>query len=179
MRMRCVDVQSELVAYLDNELSKIAKTVIEEHLESCERCTAEMIALQETVEASKTWQPIQPSSNFMIQLREQIEDASPPDLATELRHLRITLDLLTQQLQQEKHTSEIMDIEQVAAYLRMGVDELWSMLDDLPHFQLGYELRFKKSSIDEWIRAREDRNEPGIGDWYGDRWLQRMSRSSS
>lgn len=179
MRMRCVDVQSELVAYLDGELSNIAKTVIEQHLGGCEHCTAELISLQETVEAAKTWKPIQPAPNFMNKLRSQIEDISPPDLATELRHLRITLDLLNQQMQQEKHASEVMDIEQLSAYLRVGVDVIWDMLEDVPYFQLGYELRFKKSSIDEWIRSREDRNEPGIGDWYGDNWFQALSRSSS
>ena len=179
MRMRCVDVQSELVAYIDGELSGIAKNVIEEHLDRCERRTAELIALQETVSVTKVWEPIKPAPDFMNRLRSEIEEDSTPDLATELRHLRVTLDLHTQQLQQSKQSSEVMDIEKVANYLRVGIDGVWNMLDELPHFQLGYELRFKKSSIDEWIRAREDRNEPGIGDWYGDPWVQAASRSSS
>jgi len=50
------------------------------------------------------------------------------------------------------------------------------MLDELPHFQLGYELRFKKSSIDEWIHARENRLEFVDAQWFsGNDWFGQMN----
>jgi hypothetical protein len=43
--MRCIDT-NELQEYLDNYLQPLEKLVVEEHLESCEKCRSELVALQ-------------------------------------------------------------------------------------------------------------------------------------
>lgn len=64
--------------------------------------------------------------------------------------------------------SEIMTVDELARYLRLSVDQVYDIIDQLPRFQIGYEYRFKRESIDQWIRSLEQRPYPQKylwGDW--------------
>ena len=64
--------------------------------------------------------------------------------------------------------SEIMTVDELARYLRLSTDQVFDIIDQLPRFQIGYEYRFKRESIDQWIRSLEQRPYPQKylwGDW--------------
>ena len=53
--MRCFDVQMELEAYVDGELSPERTALLERHIAGCESCQAELDRLQAVVAALETW----------------------------------------------------------------------------------------------------------------------------
>lgn len=178
--MKCKDVQMELVAYLDEELSTMGQRAIEAHLAECADCDQEAEELRDVTELTKSWEGIAPKANWWANLQEKLESEKTRDIATEIRHLRNTLNDLSERLETREMNSvtinEIMILDEVARYLRVDVDTVWNMLDELPHFQIGYELRFKKSSIDEWIHAKENRIDLVDEQWFsGSDWFGQMN----
>jgi excisionase family DNA binding protein len=53
--------------------------------------------------------------------------------------------------------SDIMTIEELAAYLQIGKKTIWTHYTkgDMPVVRLGGKIRFLKSSIDKWIESKE------------------------
>ena len=53
--MRCLDVQLELEAYVDGELSPEQAALLEQHVADCDGCRAELARLQAVTAALETW----------------------------------------------------------------------------------------------------------------------------
>lgn len=51
--------------------------------------------------------------------------------------------------------AEVFDIEGLAAFLRVGVEDVRRCLDEIPCFEVAGKLRFRRESIERWIDARE------------------------
>jgi len=72
--MRCFDVQVELEAYVDGELSPERAALLEWHLAGCEGCRAELTRLQAVVATLETWplvaEPAQLTARVMAQVRQ-------------------------------------------------------------------------------------------------------------
>ena len=174
--MKCKDVQMELVAYLDEELSTMWQKAIKAHLAECADCAQEAGEIRGVTQITQNFAGITPKENWWTNLQAKLESEKTTDVATEMRHLRNTLHDLSERLERSDVNSvlmnEIMTMEEVAEYLRVDVDTVWNMMDELPHFQIGYELRFKKSSIDEWIHAKENRLDFVDEQWFsGSDWF--------
>jgi predicted anti-sigma-YlaC factor YlaD len=71
--MRCFDVQVELEAYVDGELSPERRALLEGHLAGCEGCRAELARLEAVVAALETWplvaEPAQFTEGVMARVR--------------------------------------------------------------------------------------------------------------
>jgi anti-sigma factor RsiW len=71
--MRCLDVQMELQAYADGELSPEQAALLEQHLTGCDGCRAELARLQAVVAALETWplvaEPVQLTAHVMARVR--------------------------------------------------------------------------------------------------------------
>jgi hypothetical protein len=50
----------------------------------------------------------------------------------------------------------VLTIEEVALYLRVTPEIIGESLGDLPCFELGGKLLFRKDSVDEWIKMKEE-----------------------
>ncbi|MBN1671512.1 MAG: hypothetical protein JXR37_10790 [Kiritimatiellae bacterium] len=50
---------------------------------------------------------------------------------------------------------EIMDMYDLAHYLKVGVEDVEQMLDQLPHFEFAGKIRFRKVRIEQWLSERE------------------------
>jgi excisionase family DNA binding protein len=64
--------------------------------------------------------------------------------------------------------SEIMTVDELARYLRISADKVFEMIDQIPRFSVGYEIRFVRESIDRWIRSLEkgsDSHSSSYLDW--------------
>ena len=71
--MRCFEVQAELEAYVDGDLSLERTALLERHLAGCEGCRVELARLQAVVAALETWllvaEPTSLTARVMAQVR--------------------------------------------------------------------------------------------------------------
>ena len=49
----------------------------------------------------------------------------------------------------------ILTPDEAARYLRVSVDELMLCLDELPHFRVGEQIRFRTQRLEEWVGQQE------------------------
>ena len=49
----------------------------------------------------------------------------------------------------------VLDIDELAEFLRVNKDIIEQYLEDIPCFELGGKILFRKKSIEEWIEGRE------------------------
>jgi excisionase family DNA binding protein len=178
--MECNDVREELVAYIDNELSAMGVHAIETHLADCKECVAERDKLKATIESTHKVEDIQPAQNWWETLQERLY-APDSDLVSAIHALRESITHLESRtdggLVRSAPVKEIMTLEEVAAYLQIEPDVMWKMFNEIPHFEVGDELRFKKSSVDEWIRMKESGSRGELFDWdLSTGWLDRVDR---
>jgi hypothetical protein len=82
--MKCEEVESLMIDYLDNKLESDKKAEIEKHLETCERCLDEMMEMQHIMQliASKDMQVPDDSLriNFYHMLHNEIKKADIRDV---------------------------------------------------------------------------------------------------
>lgn len=177
--MRCRDVREELVAYIDEELSPMGMRAIEAHLAQCHECTAEYKRMKQTIEWTRQVEKIEPQAGWWEKLQEQIRvEESKLDLIAEVRALHESIARIEARIdKQAASVKEVMTLAEVAAYLQVNADTVWDLLNEIPHFQVAYELRFKKSSVDEWIRMKENGTHGDLFPWaLPISWQRRLER---
>ena len=180
--MKCHDVQEELIAYIDGELSPMGRHAIEAHLTECHDCTVKYEELRKTVDWTHQVKPIQPTQDWWEQLQERLHASqSEPDLSSEIRAVRESIACLEgridQYLGQFGQVREIMTLEEVAVYLQIESEAVWNLINEIPHFEVGYELRFKKTSVDKWIQMKENGGYGDSSHWNVPmNWLDRFTQ---
>jgi len=179
--MKCNDVREELIAYIDGELSSMGMCAIEAHLAECPGCTTEWEGLRKMTEWTHQMELIPPSLDWWEKLEERLEQLdTEPSLLSEIRALREAIARIESRINQRLNligpVKEIMTLEEAAGYLQVDSDTIWNLLDEIPHFQVGYELRFRKSSVDEWIRMKENGSQPDVFHWdFPLNWVERFT----
>jgi hypothetical protein len=64
--MKCEDVESEMIDYLDNTLDKARRDEVEKHLETCERCLDELKDFQQILQTVDSTEMEQPDESLRI-----------------------------------------------------------------------------------------------------------------
>ena len=178
--MECNNVREELVAYIDDEISSMGKHTIETHLADCKECAAERDKLKATIELTHQVETIQSAQNWWKTLQERLY-TSDSDIVSALHALRESITHLENRMDggliRLAPVKEIMTLDEVAAYLQIEPDVMWKLLNEISHFKVGDELRFKKSSVDEWIRMKESGHCGDLFDWeISTGWLDRVDQ---
>ena len=74
--MECKDVQEQLMAYVMNEVTKLERVAIENHIQTCGACKTELANVQSFLDVMNTVEEEQPSNNlkqrFATTLQEEI-----------------------------------------------------------------------------------------------------------
>ncbi len=148
--MNCENRKIILSAYLDGEVTAEEKREIEEHLKKCSVCSNELKKLQKISSLLKEPPKIKLSSQFEKRLKEKLNISSESDI---LKKLSQTLGKIKEKI--EKPHPEIMTIGDLSSYLQISVEAIWRCLREIPSFKIGDQLRFRKKSIDEWLRKKE------------------------
>ena len=130
--MDCHLTYEQLSEFAAGELDATRRAATEEHLAACERCRSRLQALRE-LDAG------------LGQLRR----TEPP-----ARAVLNTRRLLSHEVRREREP-ELMTLDEVAAFLRISLDDLEEIVLDLPAFELAGQLRVRRSKLLEWIEARE------------------------
>lgn len=174
--MKCDEIREELVKLIDDEASDEIQEAIKTHLDSCAECSGELKSLREIVAISQHWKDISPSRDWEMGLQRKLA-ATQRQPSTELEILRSAVIGLSKRVGKLEESqsmlpptleSAVMTIDELARYLRLSVDQIMDIVDQLPRFQIGYEYRFKRESIDQWIRSLEQgtyMQERLWGDW--------------
>jgi hypothetical protein len=123
----------KLELYFDGELDEHESCEFQLHLEFCESCRKELDELG-TIRAS-------------LQSFTHIQLPDESDLRIR-RNLRTGSDQLSTR-------DEILDIEGVARFLKVSVTDVVDILDQLPSFEVGGKIRFRRDRIIEWIKDQE------------------------
>lgn len=176
--MECEQIRDELVMFLDNEVSDEKREAIQAHLDSCADCSSELESLRSFKQLCQDWKDISPSREWTLEFRRKLANAREQPM-TELEVLRAAVIGLSRRVRELEESqslfpptleSEIMTVDELARYLRLSTEQIFDIIDQLPRFQIGYEYRFKRESIDQWIRSLEQRPYPQKylwGDWSG------------
>jgi len=175
--VECNQVKDELVKFIDNEMSDEMQEAIQAHVDSCADCSKELEHLRGVMDLCHHWRDISPSRDWEIELKRKL-GRTQREPTTELEILRSAVIGLSRRVRELEESqgalpptleSEIMTVNELARYLRLSTDQIYEIIDQLPRFQIGYEYRFKRESIDQWISSLERRpysQEYLWGDWY-------------
>jgi len=164
------------VKFMDNEVSDEAREAIQVHLDSCAECSEELESLLEVKALCHNWEDISPSKNWETGLNQKLAKAQRQP-TTEIEILRSAVIGLSRRVRELEELqmalqpvldNEIMTLDELARYLRLSPDQVYDIIEQLPRFQIGYEYRFRRESIDQWISSLEQRPYPQKylwGDW--------------
>lgn len=133
--MNCEITYEELSAYGSGDLEPERTRILQDHLARCTRCRGRMAALQTGDSALRalTAQP-------------------PPVRALGNAWSRIAAEIA------RDRGHEIMTLEEVAAFLRIAPQDLDSVIDELPAFELAGYIRVRRTRLLQWIEERERRH---------------------
>ena len=161
--MECEQIKDRLTEYVNKEMIEDEYKAFQAHLDECADCRKELEPIQAILSACKQWKSIKPSRDWNSELQKKMMKAQRP-LEMEVEILRSAIIGLSQRLQkiEERQTSlpptlegEIMTIEELARYLRLSVDKVFEIVDQIPRFQIGYEFRFVRESVERWIMSMQ------------------------
>ncbi|MGE5372345.1 MAG: DUF4349 domain-containing protein [Solirubrobacterales bacterium] len=71
--MKCYDARELLSPYIDNEIAENDRAVLDQHLASCHRCSAELRELRRMVEGLHQLPPVNVPPDFMNRLHERLQ----------------------------------------------------------------------------------------------------------
>jgi len=171
--MKCEQIKDRLTEFADKEMSENEYKAFQAHLDECADCRKELESIQSVLDTCKQWKGIKPSKDWDSELQKKMMKAQRP-LEMEVELLRSAIIGLSQRMQkiEERQTSlpptlegEIMTIEELARYLRLSVDKVFEMVDRIPRFQIGYEFRFVRESVDRWIMSLQKDTEELDSRW--------------
>lgn len=80
----------------------------------------------------------------------------PMPAECELR-IRAALDAELRGAREAEAFGPVLTVEELALYLQVDSEHVYEQLEQLPAFEFAGEVRFLRTSIDEWIREREKR----------------------
>lgn len=160
--MECEEIRDRLTEFLDEELPDDIQKTIQAHLDECEECRKELESFRNVLNVCHQWKGIQPSRDWESEFKRKLTKTQrPPEMEIEI--LRSAVIGLSQRIQklEEKNAlpptleSEIMTVEELARYLRLSIDKVFEIIDQIPKFHIGYDYRFVRESVDRWIRSLE------------------------
>ena len=135
--MKCDECTELLAEYREGALPEDEARKVGEHLAGCANCAREGEALERLTEAARRLPVRAPGAGGVLRIREAVHRPAAGARRTEF--------------------GPVMDMEELAEFLRTGAETLASYLDEIPAFELGGKLLFRRKSIEEWIARRETR----------------------
>jgi excisionase family DNA binding protein len=133
--MNCEHCAELLPELIENALPANDVRAVREHLAGCTTCRNDLRELNAITAAARMLNDVEPGANTILRTMEAIHaDATAP---------------------RRTEFGPVMDIEELADYLHVDRDTVEEYLEDLPYFELGGKLLFRRKSIENWIEARE------------------------
>jgi hypothetical protein len=128
----CTLTYEELSRYAAGDLAAQRAREVKQHAASCDACRRRLGALSSLDAALSRAPRCEPPAQALLRVRRS--------LSRELRG---------------SGAPELMTLDEVAAFLRVGLDALEEIVLELPCFELAGQLRVRRSKLLEWIESRE------------------------
>jgi hypothetical protein len=133
--MNCESCAEWLDEYLAGSLPDETRAEMERHLASCPSCRAELEACRHLAERLTHLPRHAPGAEVCMRVSEGIHAEAP-----------------------RAHRAEygpVLDFDDLAEYLQVDKPTLELYVGDIPCFELGGRLLFRKAKVEEWIARRE------------------------
>ncbi len=135
--MNCDAYAEWISAQLDGELTADQEQELNRHLADCAPCR-EIRRIMRGLSAPLQAMPrLAPSDRSTLPIHRAVHQLAPPPRRVEF--------------------GPILDIEELADFLRVPLETVGYYLDTLPSFEMGGKLLFRRSSVERWIEEREYR----------------------
>jgi len=136
----CDSIELLLSGYDRDELDETERSAVDEHLAGCRACRlvldqfAALSALTGAAAAADDQDGFRRST-------DEVLAAVKAEVAAEAAMAAVEHDVMT--------------LDEAAAYLRVGLDELERELDTLPTFDIGGRIRIRRCRLMAWVEERE------------------------
>ena len=134
MDMNCAKCRELLSEHVDGELAPEAERSVREHLEGCERCRRERDLVARIDAAAARLPRYEPGAAVLLRISEAIHGAS---------------------VRRRTEFGAVLDMEELADFLRTDMETLASYIEEIPCFELGGRILFRRKSVEDWIEQRE------------------------
>lgn len=133
--MKCEQYRAQLSEYLDDDLPVEQQDEIDNHLGQCERCREELRRYEKLNTLAAKLPAFRPGTAVTLRIKTAFQAARPPERRTVF--------------------GPVMDITELADFLRVSQEVVGQYLDEIPSFELGGKLLFRRKSVEEWIGRKE------------------------
>lgn len=130
--MECELRYEELAEFAAGDLSAERSNEISRHVDECDICRQRLAVLRKLDATLKNLPPVKPKTEAVLKVRRAI----------------------SQQIR-GANASEIMTLDEVAAFLRISSDDMAEIAEELPAFELAGNIRVRRTKLIEWIEQQE------------------------
>lgn len=130
--MSCDIAYEELAAFADGDLNPSRLEEIREHLAGCGACRKRLDALSRSDALLAATRRLPPSGSAILAARRALSEVI-----------------------RRRQVPEIMTLAEAAEFLRVTPDQLGEVVEELPAFELGGQIRLRRQRLLEWIEHRE------------------------
>ena len=152
--MNCSDIALWIPEYVDGDVPDDNKAEVRAHLAACAACRTAVEKYQALVGAMRALPGHEPGVDTVLRITDAIHAVAAPRRRTEF--------------------GPVLDTEELADYLHVNASVIQSYLTDLPCFELGGKILFRRQSVDAWLERRE--SEFGLGAAAGVANVTRVSQ---
>lgn len=133
--MDCEKYGQMIPEHEEGGLDPQAAAELETHLKDCAACRQELNMLKKISSAAKELDVHQPGAETVLKIKSFIYGAARPVRQTQF--------------------GPVMDVDELAEFLRIPKQSLEEYLEEIPFFELGGKLLFNRNSIEKWIKSKE------------------------
>ena len=133
--MTCDECREMIPEHVEKSLPADAARELRAHLDACEPCRRERLQTEALLAAARSLPRQEPEAETVLKISQVIHQSAPARRRGEF--------------------GPVLDVDDLADYLRVDKAVIEMYLDELPHFELGGKLLFRRQSVDRWIEVRE------------------------
>ncbi len=133
--MNCKACTDRLSEYADHELAGKEAQEIRTHLDKCAECRTQLRHLEQMATAAANLTRHVPGADCLLKISKAIHQRA--------------------QLPRRTEYGPVLNFDELADYLRVERETIGQYLDEIPSFELGGKLLFRKKSIETWIESKE------------------------
>lgn len=142
----CAQITEWISERIDGELDATRDGPLSDHLEGCAACRETLAALERLAIVTERLPRAVPRDRGVLALNTTLHELARKPRRTEF--------------------GPVMDMEELAEFLRVPIATVGQYLDELPSFELGGKLLFRRTRVEQWIARREHRIDPPLPlDW--------------
>lgn len=131
----CDNYRELLPEFLEGALGADRATDVAMHLADCDECRKELHFVRDLTSAARRLPQPRPDDNVVLRMMEAVCRSETPARRTEF--------------------GPVLSVEELAEYLRVDAETLKPYLDDIPCFELGGKPLYRRKTVEEWIRQKE------------------------